>query len=78
MLTGAGLTLATASVSVTALNGLIGDLQRELQGLSALGLAIIDLSGTDTAISLVVSSIVSRIAIQNAQIFLAKADSWLP
>lgn len=76
MLTGAGLTLATASISTFALNSLIGDLQNQLQGLSALGLAIIDLSGTDTAISLVISSITSRIAIQNAQIFLAKADVW--
>lgn len=75
MLTGAGLTLATASVSTVVINGLINDLQQNLQGLSALGLAIIDLSGTDVAISLIVSAIMSRIAIQNAQIFLAKADT---
>lgn len=73
ILTGAGLTLGTSAVSVVVLDNLIQKTRQHLNGISDLGMAMIDLSGTDTAISLIISAIMTRMAIDKATIFL-KAD----
>lgn len=74
MLTGAGLTLAVSGISLTAVNKLIANMDSTLEGLPALGLAMINLSGIDVAISLSASAVVARISIQNAQLFLTRLD----
>lgn len=74
MLTGAGLTLATAGVTNTILNSLISDLREEMGNMPELALALIDLSGVDVAISLMLSAVLTRNAISSAQIFLTKAS----
>lgn len=74
MLTGAGLTLATASVTNTVLNSLIDDLKEEISQMPELALALINLSGVDVAISLMLSAVLTRNAISSAQLFLAKAS----
>lgn len=73
MLVGAGLTLAGAGVSVAVIEDLINRLKVELGQIPDLGLALIDLSGTDTAISFILSATLSRVAIQNAQLYLTRA-----
>lgn len=74
MLTAAGLTLATASISVPVMNNLIARTRNNLTGLSDFGLAMVDLSGLDTAISLIISAILVRNTMNQARIFLAKFD----
>lgn len=73
VLTGAGLTLGTASVSVVVIQDLIDRTRQHLNGVSDFGLAIIDLSGTDVALSLSISAILTRLAIERAMVFL-RAD----
>lgn len=75
MLTGAGLTLATASISTVILKKLIDDLREEISGMPDLALALIDLAGIDVAISLMLSAVLTRNAITSAKVFLtAKLD----
>lgn len=75
MLTAAGLTLATASIAAPTLNHLIAQAQSELSGLSALGLAVVDLSGVDEALSLTISAVLARISVHQGQLFLMRAKS---
>ncbi len=72
MLTAAGLTLATASISLPVLNNLINKARSELNGLSDLGLAVIDMSGLDNALSLTISAVLARVTMHQAQLFLMK------
>lgn len=72
MLTGAGLTLATASVTNTVLNSLIDDLKEEMGKMPELALALIDLSGVDVAMSLMLSAVLTRNAISSAQLYLVR------
>lgn len=72
MLTGAGLTLATASVTNTILNSLIDDLKEEMGKMPELALALIDLSGVDVAMSLMLSAVLTRNAISSAQLYLVR------
>lgn len=73
MLTGAGLTLTTASVSVAVIERLIGQIEAELSSLPDLAIALINLSATDTAISLVLSAMLSRTVVNNAHLYLTRA-----
>lgn len=74
MLTGAGLTLATTGVSVAVLKSLIDDVREELNNMPDLALALIDLSGTDVALSLMLSAMLARQTILSAQLYLARIN----
>lgn len=74
MLTGAGLTLATTGVSVAILQSLINDLREELNNMPDLALALIDLSGTDVALSLMLSAMLARQTILSAQLYLTRVN----
>lgn len=74
MLTGAGLTLVTASVSASVLNSLIDDFRQQLNNMPDLALALIDLSGTDIALSLMLSAILTRHALTATQLYLARIN----
>lgn len=70
MLTGAGLALTTASVSITIIQSLIADVSDTLSGLPELAVALLDLSGCDVALSMILGAIVARTAIAAASIRL--------
>lgn len=74
VLTGAGLTLGTASISHSVIQNLIDNTRRHLDGISDFGSAIIDLSGTDVAISLTISAILTRLTIEKAMVFVRVAE----
>lgn len=74
VLTGAGLTLGTASISHSVVQNLIDNTRRHLSGVSDFGAAIIDLSGTDVAISLTISAILTRLTIEKAMVFVRVAE----
>lgn len=74
MLTGAGLTLGTAAVSLSVVQNLIDYTKANLSGISDFGLAMIDLSGTDVALSLTVSAILTRMTIERGALFLMQRD----
>lgn len=70
MLTAAGLTLATASISISVVDALIQNTKKHLEGISDFGIAIIDLSGTDVALSLVISAILTRLTVERGMVFI--------
>lgn len=70
MLTGAGLTLTTAAVSVTVIQNLIADVSAQIDGLPALAVALIDLSSCDVALSLIFGALIARTAISAAKLHL--------
>lgn len=73
-LTGAGLTLATAGVSVTIIKSMIDDIRSQLNSMPDLALALIDLSGVDVAVSLMLSAVLTRHTIASAQLYLTRID----
>lgn len=73
MLTGAGLTLASAGVSVAVVESLIERIESELSSLPHLAIALMNLSATDTAVSLVLSAMLSRTVVNNAHLYLTRA-----
>lgn len=75
ILTGAGLTLGTASVSLVVVQDLIDYTRSNLSGISDFGAAMIDLSGTDVALSLTVSAILTRMTIERGALFLMQKDA---
>lgn len=74
MLTGAGLTLTSTAVSATILQSLIDDFREQLNNMPDLALALIDLSGTDIALSLMMSAILTRHALTSAQLYLTRIN----
>lgn len=65
ILTGAGLTLGTSAIILTALNNAINVFKTNLLGVSADLLALAHLAGFDYAFSIVLGAIVAR-SVQNA------------
>ncbi len=74
ILTGAGLTLGTASISLVVVQDLITYTRANLGGVSDFGAAMIDLSGTDVALSLTVSAIITRMTIERGALFLMQKN----
>lgn len=70
MLTGAGLALTTAAVSLALINQLIQRVQAELSGLPSLAIALINLSQVDAALSLMLGAVVARATINAARLQL--------
>uniref|UniRef100_A0AAU8B8H2 DUF2523 domain-containing protein n=1 Tax=Dulem virus 65 TaxID=3145776 RepID=A0AAU8B8H2_9VIRU len=72
MLEGAGLTLATAGISLTAFNTAVNHFKSSLAGVSASLLQLAGLAGFDVSFSIILGAIVSRYIKQNTQLFLKR------
>lgn len=70
MLTGAGLALTTAGVSLVLINELIQRVQSELSGLPALAIALLNLSQVDAALSLMLGAVLARATVNAAKLQL--------
>lgn len=71
-LTGAGLSLASTAGVTVVINQYINNLQATTSGVSAELLAILHLSGIDFAISIILSAVVTRVALNSAGLTLTK------
>lgn len=72
ILTGAGLTLASNAVFMTIVNQYISKLRGQVGGLSADLASLIHLTGGDIAISIVLSAIVTRLALNPPKLSMIK------
>lgn len=73
LLAGAGLTLVSTSAMTTLVNQYIAHLQAQTASISTNMLAILHLSGLDFALSVILSAIVSRMALNATNLTIAKA-----
>jgi len=71
-LTGAGLGLASTAGVTVLVNQYIDSIRTSSTGISVELLAILNLSGFDYAISIILSAVVTRIALNSANIGLTK------
>lgn len=72
VLTGAGLGLASTAGVTALVNSYIDNLRSSTGGLSAELLAILHLSGLDYALSIILSAVVTRIALNSVGMTLTK------
>ncbi len=72
VLVGAGLTLGTSAVSMSALNIAVNRLKTDLNSVSNVILSLMHLMGLDVAMSLVLGAIVARHTIQASKLTLMK------
>lgn len=72
VLVGAGLTLGTSAVSMSALNIAVNRLKTDLNSVSNVLLSLMHLMGLDVAMSLVLGAIVARHTIQASKLTLMK------
>ena len=72
VLVGAGLTLGSSAVSLTALNVAVGHLKNNLNSISGTILNLMALSGIDVAMSLILGAIVTRHTLQAGKLGLQK------
>lgn len=72
VLTGAGLTLGTSAVVLTALNTAISKVRDDVGQMSAELLALMHLSGIDVAMSIIIGAIVTRHTLQSTKLTLKK------
>lgn len=72
VLTGAGLTLGTSAVVLTALNAAVSKVRSDLGQISSDLLALMHLSGIDVAMSIVIGAIVTRHTLQSTKLTLKK------
>lgn len=73
ILTGAGLTLATSGIVLTALNTAILQVKNSFSGIAATVLQLAGVCGFDIAFSLVLGAIVARYVQNSSQLFLKQA-----
>lgn len=72
VLTGAGLTLGTAAINLTALNTIITKFKSDLNGIPSDLLGLASLAGIDVAISITLGAIVTRHALSSTKLTLKK------
>lgn len=72
VLTGAGLTLGTAAINLTALNTVITKFKSDLNGIPSDLLGLASLAGIDIAISITLGAIVTRHALSSTKLTLKK------
>lgn len=72
-LTGAGLTLATSGVVLTALNTAISQVKNSFSGIAGTVLQLAGVCGFDIAFSLILGAIVARYVQNSSKLFLTKA-----
>lgn len=72
-LMGAGLGLASYAGLSTMLDTMITNATLQMQGGSAIALAFLGISGTDTALSMIMSAVLVRATIFGASLSLVKA-----
>lgn len=73
VLTGAGLTLGTSAVALTALNTAISKLRADMGQVSSDLLALMHLMGIDIAMSITIGAIVTRYTLKATKLTLQKA-----
>lgn len=73
VLTGAGLTLGTSAVVLTALNTAVAHLRGSVNQMSADILMVMNLAGIDVAMSIIIGAVVTRHTMQASKLFLQKA-----
>lgn len=74
VLTGAGLTLGSAGVSLFAIDTVIKKLHNDLNSVSSQLLNLMALAGIDVAMSIILGAIVTRITMQSGKLVLQKAN----
>ena len=72
VLTGAGLTLGTSAVTLTALNTVVSKLRSDLNSVSSDLLMLMHLMGIDIAMSIIIGAIVTRYTMQATKLTLQK------
>ncbi|MGB2784566.1 DUF2523 family protein [Psychrobacter sp.] len=72
LLTGAGLGIASTAGVTVLINQYIDNLRTSTGGLSVELLAILNLAGVDFVISIILSAVVTRIALNSANLSLTK------
>lgn len=72
VLTGAGLTLGTAAINLTALNTVITKFKSDLNGIPSDLLGLASLAGIDVAMSITLGAIVTRHALSSTKLTLKK------
>ena len=72
-LTGAGLTLATSGVVLTALNTAISQVKSSFSGIASTVLQLAGVCGFDVAFSLILGAIVAKYVQNSSKLFLSKA-----
>lgn len=72
ILTGAGLTLATGGVVLTAFNTAVDQFKNSLGALSAMTLDFAGLIGLDVAFSVILGAIAARYVQNTAKVYLAR------
>lgn len=72
VLTGAGLTLGTAAINLTALNTVITKFKFDLNGIPSDLLGLASLAGIDIAMSITLGAIVTRHALSSTKLTLKK------
>lgn len=74
VLTGAGVTLATSGIVLTALNTAINQFKSSLNGIAGTVLQLAGLAGFDIFFSLILGAIVARYVQNSSKLFLTKAS----
>lgn len=72
VLTGAGLTLGTSAVTLTALNTAVSKLRSDLNSVSSDLLMLMHLMGIDVAMSIIIGAIITRYTMQATKLTLQK------
>lgn len=72
VLTGAGLTLGTSAINLTALNFIIERFKSDLNGVPSELFGLASLAGIDVAISITLGAIVTRHALSSTKLTLKK------
>lgn len=72
LLAGAGLTLAVASGIVALFDTMLARVISNFDSIPATVAALINISGVDTAISFIISALISRQALLSAKVFISK------
>lgn len=73
VLTGAGLTLGSAAVSLAAFNTAVAKLRSSVSQVPSDLLALMHLMGIDIAMSIIIGAIVTRYTMQSGKLILQKA-----
>lgn len=73
VLTGAGLTLGSAAITLTAFNTAVSKLRSSVSQVPSDLLALMHLMGIDIAMSIIIGAIVTRYTMQSGKLILQKA-----
>lgn len=72
VLTGAGLTLGTSAIALTALDTAVSKLKNDLNSISGSLLNLVALAGIDVAMSIILGAVVARHTLQAGKLTVQK------